>query len=103
MVEDAELGCRHVGMAHQLLGEDLARLQAGGRLRRAEDAQTGLLESVHDAQRQRLLGADNRQADVLLLGEAQQGVDVVGLDGDVDAVLGGAGVAGGAVDALGAG
>ena len=35
-------------------------------------------------------------------GEADEVVEVVGLDGDVDAVLGGAGVARGAEDAFGA-
>ena len=98
VVEDAELGGRHVGMAHELLGEDLAGFELGRLLRRAEDAQPGLLEGVDDALRQRLFRADDGQADLFLLGEADQGVEVVDVDGDVDAVLGGAGVAGGAVN-----
>ena len=50
--------------------------------------------------RQRLLRADHGQADLLLFGEADEAVEVVGLERHVDAVLGGAGVAGGAVNAL---
>ena len=99
VVEDAELGGRHVGVAHELLGEHLARLQLGRLLRRPEDAQPRLVEDVDDALRQRVFRADDGQADLLLLGEADQGVEVVDVDGDVDAVLGGAGVARGAVDA----
>ena len=62
-------------------------------LRRAEDAQTGRLESIDDARRQRILRADDGEADLLLLGEADELVEIVRLDRHIDAVAGGAGVA----------
>ena len=100
MVEDLELGRRHVGVAHQGLGEHLARFELGGVLRGAEDAQAGFLEVIDDAARQRFLGTDDGQADLFLLGETDELVEVVVVERDVDAVLGGAGVAGRAEDAL---
>src|SRR5262245_26171233 len=57
---------------------------------------------IDQTQRQRVLGADNGQADLLLLREGDEAVELLQrrLDGDVLAVLGGAGVAGRTVDAL---
>ena len=77
MVEDAKLRRRHVGVAHQLLGEHLARFELGGGLGRAEDLQACLLKRIDDAVRQRLFRADDGQADVFFLGELDQAIDVV--------------------------
>ena len=91
--EDPVVGRRDAGLAHQLLGEDLAPLQLGGVLARAEDPQALALEGVDDAVGQRLLGADDRQADPLALGELDQAAEVVRLDRDVLRVEGRARVA----------
>src|SRR5262249_5602101 len=100
VIEDAEFGGRDVDVTHQFLGEDLARLEPGRLTRRTEDAQILFLEFVDNSQRQRLLRTDDRQADALLSDKLDQLVNVVGLDGDIDAVLSGAGVAGSAVNAV---
>src|SRR5205807_726605 len=80
--------------------EDLAGLYLGRFPCRAEDTQPRGLEDVDDAAAQRVFGADHRQVDLLFLGEAKKGIEVVGLDGYVGAVRGGAGVAGSAEHAL---
>ena len=100
MVEDAELGGRHVGVAHELLGERLARLELRGLLGRPKDAQLRLLKRIDHAMRQRLFRSHYGQPHVLFLGEADQAVEVVRFKRDVDAVRGGAGVAGSAEHAL---
>ena len=78
--EDAVVGRRDAGLPHQVLGEDLAPLELGGFLPRAEDPQALALEDVDDPLDQRLLGADDRQADALPLGELDQPAEVARLD-----------------------
>src|SRR5258706_234065 len=46
MIEDAKLGGGHVGMPHELLGEDLARLDLGGLPGGTEDAEPGGLKLI---------------------------------------------------------
>ena len=70
--EDAVVGRRDAGLPHQVLGEDLAPLELGRLLPRAEDLQPLALEDVDDPLDQRLLGPDHGQADPLLLGELDQ-------------------------------
>jgi hypothetical protein len=94
VVEDVELRGRHIGVAHQFLGEHLARLDLGRRLRGPEDAQALFLKGIDDAVGQRRLGADDGQAYALLFGETDEHVGVVLVDRHVDAVGGGAGIAG---------
>ncbi len=84
MVEDAKLGGGHVGVAHELLGEHLAGLDLRRLPRRAKDAQARFLEKVNDAARQGLFRADHRQGDVFFLGELDQRVEVVDVDGSSD-------------------
>ena len=64
--EDAVIGRRDAGLPHQVLGEDLAPLQLGRVLARAEDLQPLALEGVDDPLGQRLLGPDDGQPDPLL-------------------------------------
>ena len=66
------IGRRHIGMAQQVLAEDLARFQLGRGLRRAEGSQARLLKRVDQAGRQRGFGADDREVDLVLLGELEQ-------------------------------
>ena len=87
MIEDAKLCRRHVGVPHQLFENALSCFDLGGGLGRPEDAQPLRLEDIDDAGRERILGADDGQANVLFLGEAQQVVEIVDIDGDIDAVL----------------
>ena len=61
--EDPVVGRRDARLPHQVLGEDLAPLQLGGFLPRPEDPQALALEDVDDPLDQRLLRADDRQAD----------------------------------------
>ena len=81
--EDPVVGRGDARLPHQLLGEDLAPFQLGGVLARAEDPQALALEGVDDPVGQRLLGADDRQADPLALGELDQAAEVARLDRDV--------------------
>ena len=103
VAEDLVVGRGHVGVAEQVLAEDLAAFQLGGGLAGAEDPQPGVLEGIDDAGGQRGLGPDDRQADLVLLGELDQGGKVVDGDGDVLAVEGRAGVARGHEHAVRAG
>ena len=59
-----------------------------------------LLEEVGEPDDQRRLGADDGEIDLLAAGEVEQRRQVVGGDGDVVGLGGGAGVARGAEDAL---
>ncbi len=93
MIADAELGGGHIRVAHELLGKNFAGFELGRFFRWTKYAQTGLMKKIHEAQRQRLLWADHRQVDFLLLGPFGQPVEIGGFDGDVDAILGRAGVA----------
>ena len=78
--EDAVIGRRDPGLPHQVLGEDLAPLELGGFLARAEDPQALALKDVDDPLDQRLLRADDRQPDPFSLGELDQAPEVAGLD-----------------------
>ena len=89
------VGRGHVGVAEQVLAEDLAGLELGGGAAAAERPQPGLFEGVHDAGRQVALRPDDRQPDFVLLGKADQRREIGRLDGDVLAIRIGAGVAGG--------
>ena len=100
MVEDPEIRRRHVGVPHELLGEDLAPLDPGRSLRRAENSEPFLLKGVNDPVNERFLRADDGQADLLLLGEADELVELVDVDRDVDAVGRGPGITRRAEDAL---
>ena len=88
---------------HQLLGKDLAALDARGGFGRAEDGQAVLLKLVHDAFGERPLRADHGEVNAVLLGKGDEGGDVGGADGDVVGDGGGAGVAGGDEDFTGLG
>ena len=57
---------------HELLGENLGRLELRGLLVRPPDAQAVFLEQIHDAQRQRIVRADDREFDFLFLREREQ-------------------------------
>ncbi len=78
--EDPVVGRRDARLPHQVLGEDLAPLQLGGFLSRPEDPQALALKDVDDPLGQRLLGADDRQADPLALGELEQAPEIARLD-----------------------
>ncbi len=80
-VEGLVAGRRDAGVAHELLGEDLRALYAGGGARGAEDLQARLPEGLGDAPDQGRLGTDDGQVYPVLPGEVAQGDEVV--DGDV--------------------
>ena len=63
--EGTETRRRDTVFGHQLLGELLRRLDARGRLRRAEDPQSRRTETVDDTRRQRRFGAYDRQRHVV--------------------------------------
>ena len=94
------IGRWDVGVAEQVLAEDLAALQFGGGAAGTEDPQPGLLEGVDDAGGQRAFRPDDGQPHVVFLGEPDQGGEVGRLDVDVFAVEIGAGVAWGHEDAV---
>ena len=101
--EDPVVGGRDSGLAHQLLGEDLAPFQFGGVAAGAEDPQPLALEGVDDPAGERVFRADDRQADSFALGELDQGPEVAGFDRDVVGVEGRPGVPRRAVDRVDAG
>ena len=94
--EDPALGGGDVGLAHELLGVGLVALDAGGRGRRAEDAQAGGLEAVDDARAQGRLRPHDGEIDVAAAGQLHQAVDVARVCFDALAEAGGAGVSGNA-------
>ena len=63
--------------------ERLRPLQLGGGARRSERGYAGNIEHVDEPRRQRHLGPDDHQPDVLLDGEAGQALDIIGGDGDL--------------------
>ena len=83
IAKHAVVGRRHVGVAQQVLAEDLAGFELGGGLRRAEGSQPGLLKRVDQAGGQGRLGADDREVDLVLLGERDELRHVGGRDVDV--------------------
>jgi hypothetical protein len=93
-VHDFATGRAHPGRRHDVLGERLGALDAGGILTGSETGDAGSPHRVGHPKHQRHLGADDYQVGPDL---ARQGDDVLA-GGDVDIVLlcqpGGAGVAG---------
>jgi hypothetical protein len=60
---------------HEPLGEILGRFQLRSRPRRPEDGQAAPAERVHDAIRERTLGTDDGEVELLPLGEQRERVD----------------------------
>jgi hypothetical protein len=85
---------------HQLLGEDLARLNFGGGLAGTEDGQVAGGEFIGDAGRQGGFRADNGEVDLEVFGGFEQGVDIAVFNIEVAGYPGGAGVAGSGVNFL---
>jgi hypothetical protein len=100
VAEGAEIGRGDVGVAEEVLAEDLARFELGGLLARPERLDAGGAHRVDDAGGQRRLGADDGQVDGVVLGELHQRGDVGIADGDVLSVDRRAGIAGGDEDAF---
>ncbi len=101
IAEDVVVGGRHVGVAEQILAEHLACFELGSGLRRAERPQPRLLEGIDQPGRERGLGPDDREIDLVLPRELEQALDVGRRDIDVLGVERGAGVAGGHEHTLG--
>jgi len=101
--EGLETGGRDVVASHEALGEILGGFKLRGFLGRAENLQAAGAEDIDHAGRQRRLGADQRQVNLVLLGEISQGFRV----GDVQVfqlvLARRAGVAGGNINLLQAG
>ena len=72
---------RMSSLAKTLLASSWAAARVGPKI-----AQPFLLKVVDDAPAQRVLGADDGQADLLFLGEADEPVELAGLDRHIDAV-----------------
>ena len=94
VAKHAVVGRRHVGVPQQVLAKDLAGFQLGGRARWAEGTQARVLKRIDDAGRQRRLGADDREVDLVLPGELDQPRHVGGGNGNVLGIDRRAGVAG---------
>ena len=63
-----------------------------------EDREAGLAESVHQARRQRRLGADHRQVDLVLQGKGLKPLDISIFQRDVERLKADAGIARGTID-----
>ena len=99
LVEVGEIlvvGRRDVVAGEEILREGLRAFELGRGRGRAEAGQVGFYKTVDDARNERRLGADDGQVDGFILGECEQGIDVVRADVDIAAFrLGsGAGVTG---------
>ena len=81
VVERLILRGRDAVLAHEVLREDLARLDARGGFRRAERGDARLGERVHHAEREGIVGRDDDVVDRALFRERDHGFDVRGLDG----------------------
>ena len=67
----------------KVLGKGLRSFQLGRVARRSETLQAGSLKTVYHAQYQRDLGSDDGQVDVMVPGEGQQRIEVIGSDFDI--------------------
>ncbi len=94
-VKGLEVRGGDAGLAHELLGEDLGALDAGGGAGGAEDLQACLPEALADAPDQGGLGSDHGQVYLVLPGKVAQGDEVVHGDVRYLRYAGYAGVAGG--------
>ena len=65
-------GRRDAVFLHEVLGENLGRLELRGLLVRPPDAQAVFLEQIHDAQRERIVRPDDGEIDFLFLREREQ-------------------------------
>ena len=70
--EHPEVGRGNVGMPQQVLAENLAPLEFGGRFGRTEHAQPGRLQGVDRAGDQRHFRTDHGEPDLIFLGEFHQ-------------------------------
>ena len=57
---------------HEFLRENLRRFELRGALRGAEDPQAVLLEKIDDARGERVVRADDREVDALILGKLHE-------------------------------
>ena len=87
---------RHARLLHQLLGERLGALQAGGGGAGAEGQVAAAVERVHEPRHQRRLGPHHGEVDALALHRRDDPLHVVGRHVDQPRVPRDAGVAGGA-------
>ena len=88
-------------LLHQILGEHLAGLNAGGLGIGAEAGDACLMQAVHAAQSQRIVRGHNSEINGVCLGKLHDCGKVLGTDlGDTDGVRRDAAVAGEGVDGL---
>ena len=69
-----EAGRRHAVTCHERLGKGLARLEPRGCGGGTEDEPTGGGKTIRNAKAERQLGADDREIDLLPIGEIDQRV-----------------------------
>ena len=90
-----------VGMpaaCHHFLRERLGRLELGRRRARSEHRPSLGPEAIREPAGQRYLGTDHGEVDAVHVGRVGDAVQVVGRDGEVGRQVGGAGIAGRAVE-----
>ena len=101
IVKDLIGGGGNVILVHQVLGKDLAALNPGGLGVGTEAGNSRLMEPVHTAQGQRIVGRDYGEVHGVGFGKVHNGVDVLGTDlGNAHGVGSDAAVAGQSVDGL---
>ncbi len=102
-LKNAEFGRGNIGVPEQVLRKDFAGLQFGGRLGRAERPLASGLQRIHDAGGEGRFGADDGEADLILLCELDETGDVGRRDVDIFGLDGRAGITGGNKHAAGGG
>ena len=81
---EAAVGCGGDAVAlEKILGEGLGTLQLSGALAGPEAGQSRGLETIHQSRHQRRLGPNDGQADLLVPGEGQEAVEILGGDGHI--------------------
>src|SRR5579864_4369597 len=83
---------------HEFFGEALARFQARGFLRGAEDAPAAPSEFVHDTERQGELRAHDSEVGLEFVGDGNDGINAFDVDRDALSLLADAAIPGGAVN-----
>ena len=98
--EGLETGGRNVVAGHEALGKILGGFELGGFLGRAEDLQATSPKNIDHAGRQRRLGADDGEVNLVLLGELSEGFRIGEVDVFQFVLARRAGIARGDIDLL---
>ena len=87
-------------IVHNFFGKDLITFESGSGFGRTEGLDARSFKRIDDAGGKGVFRANDRQVDFLFHGEFQQSANIGITDSDVGSMLGGSGIAGGAIELL---